>query len=293
MATPHPLRPQRGQIFGLAIALLFSLALTPPILADPDPTATPNPYRRITERAGVLVTVEFVLKVKMPGAGADREVEGETICPLIDPDGLVLCSNTELGGYVTLMAQMMGRGAGLDVTAAPRKIKVVPSGGGEGQSARLVARDSERDLAWLQIEDAPENRKRPFLDLSDHAELGVGDRFFRLRRLDDFFGSAPVVTEGVVAAVVEKPRKLLVPAEPASGGFGLPVFDAAGTLVGVTVIQMPAAEDQIGANLAGGMSFLSSAAKLQDMVGGLILPAADVAKATRLARELAAEDEAE
>ncbi len=66
---------------------------------------------------------------------------------------------------------------------------------------------------------------------------------------------------------------------------------AAGTLVGITVIQMPAAEDQIGANLVGGMSFLSSAAKLQDMVGGLILPAAEVVKATRLPRRVAAADE--
>ncbi len=270
-----------------SLIALVGLLLAPLAIADP----AANPYRRIAERADVLVTVEFVLKVKMPGAGADREVEGETVCPLIDAGGLVLCSNTELGGYVSLMAQMMGRGPGFDVSAAPRKIKVVSGDGGEGLDGRLIARDSERDLAWVQIEGGAEALKRPFLDLSDTAELGVGDRYFRLRRLDEFFGSVPVVTEGVVAAVVEKPRKLLVPSDATSGGFGLPVFDAGGALVGITVIQVPAAEDQIGTSLAGGISFLSSAAKLEDMVGGLILPAADVAKATRLARELAAEEE--
>lgn len=280
----------------LALLLLF---LASPLAASPD--AAPTPHVLVAERADVLVTVKFVLKVKMSGAGADREIEGETTCLLIDDQGLVLCSNTELGGYVSLMSRMMGRGGGFDVSAAPREIEVIPGDGQEGLDARLVARDSERDLAWVQVEADIEllgkmslkgDRRAAYLDLSDHAELAPGDRFYRLRRMDKFFGSVPVVTEGVVAAVIEKPRRLLVPSEPAGGGFGLPVFNADGRLVGVTVIQLPAAEDQVDM-LSSGLSFLGSAAKLQDMVGGLILPAADVAKATRLAREVAAEEEAE
>ncbi len=292
-----PLRSVLGRPTALlCLVSLVTLFFSLPVVAAP----APNPHVRIAERAGVLVTVTFVLKVKMPGAGADREIEGETACLMIDDQGMVLCSNTELGGYVGLMSQMMGRGGSFDVSAAPREIEVIPNGGGEGLDARLVARDSERDLAWVQVEDeveklgvAPEGgeRKIVFLDLEERAELGAGDRFYRLRRMDKFFGSVPVVTEGVVAAVIDKPRKLLVPSEPASGGFGLPVFNADGRLVGITIIQMPAAEDQIGGMLSAGLSFLSSAAKLQDMVGGLILPAAEVAKATRLAREVAAEDE--
>ena len=265
-------------------------------------SSQPSPHVLIAERADVLVSVKFVLKVKMAGGGADREIEGETTCLVIDAEGLVLCSNTELGGYVSLMSQLMGRGAGFEVSAMPREIEVVPADGSEGLDARLVARDSERDLAWVQVEDGvdrpaagtPEGRQAmPAVDLDHRAELAAGDRFYRLRRMDQFFGSVPVVSEGVVAAVIDKPRKLLVPSEPASGGFGLPVFNADGRLVGVTVIQMPAAEDRIEGMLSSGLSFLGSAAKLQDMVGGLILPAADVAKATRLAREVAAEDEEE
>ncbi len=270
---------------------LLSITLTLPTLPVAAAPEVADPYRGIAERADVLVTVKFVLNVKMPGAGADREIEGETTCLSIDAEGLVLCSNTELGGYVGLMSQMMGRGGGFDVTAAPRKIEVMPDDGGEGLDARLVARDSERDLAWVRIEKVEGGRQPVFLDLSDHVEIGAGDLYYRLRRMDKFFGSAPVVTEGVVAAVIDKPRRLLVPSEPASGGFGLPVFTASGRLVGITVIQMPAAEDQASAMLSGSLPFLSSAAKLQDMVGGLILPAAEVAKATRLAREVAAEEE--
>ena len=276
----------RRSILPLALLLFISpLHLT--LASDP-------PHVHIAERADVMVTVEFVLKVKMAGAGADREIEGETTCLLIDRQGLVLCSNTELGGYVGLMSQMMGRGGGFDVSAAPREIEVFPDESGEGLDARLIARDSDRDLAWVQIEENVEKlADASVLDLSSAIELRAGDRFYRLRRLDKFFGSVPVVTEGVVAAVVEKPRKLLVPSESANGGFGLPVFTADGQLVGITVIQMPAAEDQIDGLLTGGLSFLSSAAKLQDMVGGLIMPTAELAKATRLAREVAAEDEEE
>ena len=103
---------------------------------------------------------------------------------------------------------MLGRG-GFEVTAAPREIKVIPNGGGEGLDGRLVARDSERDLAWVQVEEGVEALGSVALDFAGGAELSAGDRFYRLRRMDKFFGSAPVVTEGVVAAVIEKPRKLL------------------------------------------------------------------------------------
>jgi hypothetical protein len=55
---------------------------------------------------------------------------------------------------------------------------------------------------------------------------------------------------------------------------------------------MPSLEDAAGLT-QGGMGFLGAAARMQDMVGGLILPVADVVKATRLARETAAEDDGE
>ncbi len=279
---------------GCVLAVAAGIAcLMVPLAADASEGAiTTNPYRRVAERADVMVTVKFVLKLKMPGGAGDREIEGEATCLLIDADGLVLCSNTEVGGYVSLMSQLMGRGAGsFDVTATPRDIEVLLEGRSEGLESRILARDTERDLAWIQIDGDLEGSDVAVLDLSDSVELAPGDRFYRLRRMDKFFGAVPLVTEGVVAGVVSKPRKLLVPSEPASGGFGLPVFNAEGRLVGITVIQTPAAEDQIGGMLAGGMSFLGSAAKIQDMVGGLILPAAELAKATKLARESFAEDE--
>jgi hypothetical protein len=269
-------------------SLVPILALTLVLLpAVPARAAEAAPYSGLLAHADALVTVKFVLDVKMPGMAADREVESETTCLLIDAEGLVLCSNTELGGYVALMSRMAG-GGDFNVSATPTEIKVEIGEATEGLAATLLVRDSDRDLAWLRI-TAELGEPLPFLDLARGAELGVGDVFYRLRRMDKFFGRAPLVEEGVVAAVTEKPRKLLVPSPATGSGSGLPVLTADGRVVGVTVVQMPNLEDAAGLT-QGGMGFLGAAARMQDMVGGLILPVADVVKATRLARETAAED---
>lgn len=267
----------------LALLLVLTLAPAPAVPAGADGA---GPYTSLLTHADALVTVKFVLNVKMQGMSTDREVDSETACLLIDAEGLVLCSSTELGGYVGLVSRMAGN-PGFSASATPTEIKVVVGDAGDGLSATLVVRDSDRDLAWLSI-DEELAEPLPFLDLSHGAELEVGDVFYRLRRLDKFFGRAPLVEQGIVAAITEKPRKLLVPSPAAAAGSGLPVFTADGRVVGVTVVQMPSLEDAASAT-QGGMGFLGAAAQMQDMVGGLILPVADVVKATKLAREIAAE----
>ena len=56
-----------------------------------------------------------------------------------------------------------------------------------------------------------------------------------------------------------------------------------GTLVGLFVVQMPETEEALRA--------VGSGNSMQDMAGGLILPAAEVAKATQRAKEMIAEEE--
>lgn len=265
------------------LAALLAVLCLVPWLAASAARGDASPFRQLAAKARSLVTVKFVLKVKMEGANVEREVDGEIACLLIGAEGLVLCSNTELGGYVGMMGMMMGGGQGMSLSATPSDLKVLIGDETTGREARLLARDSDRDLAWVRFTPA-EGEALPLLDLADQAELAVGDTFYLVRRMDKFFGRAPIVTAGTVGAVISRPRSLLVPSEPVSGGFGLPIFTAEGKLVGVTVLQMPGAEDQ-AAGLGNGLSFLGQSTKLQDMVGGLILPAADLVKATALARE--------
>lgn len=239
-------------------------------------------YQRLAARAESIATVKFVLGVKTPGAEEEREIEGEADCLAIDERGMVLCSNTELGGYAALWGRMMGNS--FNVTATPKNLKVSFGASTESFDGQVLARDSDRDLVWIEVA-LPAETKVAFVDLERSAELAVGEQFFVVRPLDKFFGRAPLISTGTIGAVVTKPRKLFVPQVASSGGFGRPVFDARGELVGVTVLQMPGSEDQTAGLMGSPMSFLGQTTRLEDMVGGLILPAAEVAKATRLARE--------
>jgi hypothetical protein len=197
----------------------------------------------------------------------------------------VLCSNTELGGAVAMMGQLFGRGG---FTTSPGQIEVLVANETEGRPATLVARDTDRDLAWIQLDEVPQE-PLPFLDFANSGELTLGDPFYRLRRMHRHFGRAALVEDGLVGAVIEQPRHLYAVANPIQGGFGAPVFNAAGQPVGLTVLQTPNAEDEASTQVQTS-ALLGNSAQLQDMVAGLILPAAEVVKATRLARESLAAD---
>lgn len=244
-----------------------------------------HPYQTLLARADVLVHVKFVLKVKMDG-GQGSESEGEVTCTVIAGDGLILCSNTELGGFLTQMSRF---GRGVSVSAAPSDIEVVLAGRTEAVKARLLARDSDRDLVWIRLEDPPEE-PLPYLDFSQDAKPRVGEEFFTLTRLDKFFGAAPIVYEGTIGAEVSKPRHLYVPSGLPTVGFGVPAFTAEGRLIGVTVLQMPDSVDE-GVNFRNPYSVVGTSLAMQQMIGGLILPAGEIVEATKLALEIAADDE--
>lgn len=300
--TTHP-SPAAGRRTGVLapLALLVPLALLAvgggllpaAAAAREQPQPDYGLYRPIVARAAPMVTVKFVVRIKIEGAGTDRELDGEIDCLMVDPSGLVLCSNTELGGYISLMGRMMASGRGnLNLSGAPSDIKVLVGDDTEGRDGRLMTRDTDRDLAWVQIDAVADDERFVHLDLASSAALAIGDRFFALRLMDKFFSRLPVVAEGTVGAITAQPRRLYVPAEPLGVGFGQPVFTADGTLVGITVMQTPSLDE--AQNLfANPLAFLSSSTKVSDMVGGLVLPAAEVLKATRVAQEIIAEDQAE
>lgn len=233
----------------------------------------PNEFERIvSEKGPALVTIKFVLKIR--GGGFDRERESEITGIMIDPKGMVLCSNTQIGGAPGMFRRFGG-------SAKPKDIKILVGDDTEGVKAKLVAKDSELDLAWLQVTQPPET-DYAFVDLTKTATVAVGQRVLALGRLGKYFDRTAVISEGRIGGITSKPRDLYVPATSFVGGFGVPIFNPAGEFVGVTVIQMPDTEDgamQSGAT-RGGRS-------------GLILPAADVARATKLAKEAAAEDDEE
>ena len=264
----------------IGAVILGSALLSAPATAG---AADESEYQKwLEQKSPTLVTIKFVLKVKMGGMmGGDQENDSEITGVMIDPKGLVLCSNTQLGGFTGVMRRFMGRMGG-NITATPTDIKVLVGDDTEGLKAKLLARDSELDLAWVQIEE-PGDAKFDHCDFTKAARPTIGQRLFAVRRMGKFFDRVAAVSEGRVGGITTKPRDLYVPGGNLATGLGLPVFTTDGTVVGVGIMQMPDAEDAE----MNPMSMLGNIFNMQDMMGGLILPAAEVVKATKRALQTA------
>lgn len=250
-------------------------------------SATDDSYKAlIAKRAPALVTVKFVLKTSM-GAMGEQESESEVTGVMIDPNGLVLCSDTQLGGFMRMLARLMPMMGG-NINATPTDLKVFVGDDVEGREAELLARDSELDLAWVRIKD-PGSEKFDYLDLSQSVSVSAGQKIVSVRRMSKYFGRTPVVLQGRIGGSTTEPRKLYVPPMEFALAQGLPVYTDTGKLIGVTVTQAPDAGDtDAGFNP---MAMLSQMSNMQETLLGLILPAADVAKATKRALASAESEE--
>lgn len=247
-----------------------------------------SPYAGLPAELGdALVTVRHLVAVSMPGA--NRETDREVVCLMVDPKGLILCSSTQMGGFYSVMARLMGRSPG-SINTRALDLKVEIPDVEEEWPARMIARDSDRDLAWILLDDVPEDSRFVHIDFRRATRPGIGDQVFLLRRLGTFFESPAVVSEVTIAAQLQRPRDLWLASRP-MGHLGMPVLDAGGRAVGITVVQVPRpGEGSASASVRG---LPGQAGPEDDMVGGLILPAVDIVKATELALETWHADQAE
>jgi len=274
MKTEQTLQTIQGAgrwIFACTMAGTVALATIAPTAHADDAAA----YKKLMdEKAPALVTVKFVLKLS--GRFGDRETDSETTGVMMSADGMLLCSNTQLSGP----SRFFGGGS----SATPRDIKVLIGDDQEGVEAELIARDTELDLAWIRIKQ-PREEPYSFIDFAKPKEPALGEKLLMVRRLAKYFDRAPIVAEGTCSGIIEKPRKLFVPGGDFEANFGLPVFDAAGEIVGVTVLQMPTQE--------GGDINPMQLSGMRDLVIGFILPASEVVKATERAMMVLADEEEE
>lgn len=243
-------------------------------------------YQKLLDsHQNAFVTIKFVLKMKMGGmfGGGDNESEQEVTGVMIDPKGTVLCSNTSLGG----IAGMIGRMSSMfgDMQATPTDIKVLIGDDTDGVEAELMARDSELDLAWVQIKK-PADKPYAAIDMSKSLKPKLGGKILAINKLGKYYGRAATVSAGRIAGMCKKPRELFIP----SGGsnMGLPVFAEGGEIIGIAVMQMPEADGSDNP-----MAMMSMLGDLQSAASGFILPAEEVVKATARARERASEESAE
>ncbi len=244
--------------------------------------AAPDVQKLIKEKSPALVTIKFVLKVSMPMMGGEeQESETEITGVVVDPKGVVLCSNTQLAGFVGLMKKIMGPMGG-QITATPTDLKVLIGDDAEGKDAELVARDTELDLAWVRIKE-PGDKPLEHLDLKKSATAEVGQPIVVVRRLGKYFARNAVISESRIGGSTSKPRQLFVPGSAIGMTLGLPVFAADGDFLGVMISQVPESED----GEFNPMAMMGMISEMQDSMTGLILPASEVAKATARALESA------
>lgn len=269
---------QRHTTSILASFCLAALLGSVPVKAAP--AEAPISFEDLmADKSPPLVTVKFVLKIKMGGmfgSQGDQESENEITGVMIDPKGLVLCSNTQMGGFTGMMRLFMGR-AGRDISAKPTELKVLIGDDTEGLEAEFLARDTELDLAWIRIKE-PGERKFACVDFAKSAKPRIGDQLFMVRRMDKYFDRSVVVAEGRLGGVTHKPRELYIPSTDMSANWGMPIYNAQGRVIGVLILQMPDEDASTG----NPMSMLGRMSSFRDM-GSLILPASEVVKATRRA----------
>lgn len=214
----------------------------------------------LAEKAPAFVNLRYLLKIK--SRFGETETERDINAVMIEPDGLILCADSQITGVQPWARE----GANL-----PSDIRVIIGEDTEGLPARIIARDSELDLAWLRIK-APAGRVFAAIDLSKSTPAEIGERLFSINRLDKYYDRTPVVREGHVGGITGKPRRAYVPSAPFAG-VGLPVFKTSGELVGVSVALMPEREEIESGQVDWRNGY------------GLILPAEVVARATQQAKE--------
>jgi len=252
-----------------ALALSCGLLVTGAARAQGGAT----PYEKlITQHASAMVNIKFTSKMD------SNEEEGEIPGVMIEKTGLVLTSNDSLRG----VSARFGAPA-----ATATNMKVLVGEDTEGVDAKIVARDSELGLAWVQI-DKPAEAGYVFVDFGSGSQVRAGESIMVISQLSKFFDRAASVSEGVVSCVTAKPRKMMIPSLAlATAEWGVPVFDAQAKPVGIMTIVLPEKEELEA--IPGGPGEI-----LKGIPGGkLILPADEVAAATKRAKEAAASGKGE
>ncbi len=260
-----------SKLLVLSVLLISTVAhATEPGVVLKQTAQRPEYAKLIADRGAAVVTVKAVLQIKSGGGGgSDRASEVEVPGVVIDATGLVLCSNTMLGGF---MPRFGGSGPGVSVV--PSDLKVLFGTDTDGVDARLLARDSELDLAWVQIKSLGD-RKLTVIDVTHAVPPVIGDDLLSLHRMGKQYARVPVIMEGRLAGVTQKPRSLLLMTGDRAPG--VPIFLPNGQLVGISALQVSDDDDRGG---RGGARNLG-----QPRFGTIVLPGAEIAKATVRAKE--------
>jgi hypothetical protein len=189
-----------------------------------------------------------VLKLQVMAGGQKREEEHnrEVRGVLVDATGLIVTANSHFDLPPQVRRAIRGR-SDLNVKASAKDVKVLFGTEEKEFDSRLVARESNLGLAFVQILDLA-GHEAPSVNLDDAGTLAIGVEAVGVSRLGRGFDCAPSIARVFVHARVEKPRTMWA----ITGEFdelGHVVFDRAGKPLGIVSLQ----EGSEGVSDAGGM----------------------------------------
>lgn len=182
-----------------------------------------------------IVTVKVVMAQVMQGN--EQELKAEATGTLIGEDGLTIVPLSAIDPS-NLLKRLIGPELGMLINMESRVKDIKLSvGGGKEIPATVVLRDNDLNIAFLRPLNPPDE---PFKALS--LEGGVAPEMLEpvvaLARLGKVGNRAICLRTGEIQAIVKKPRLLYVPnAGLAGAGFGVPVFNSDGGLIGLLVIR--------------------------------------------------------
>jgi hypothetical protein len=215
-----------------------------------------------------IVSVRLVVKIKTfvggrPGGESEQKVQTNGVAVL--PSGLTIISNSATDPTSTWPSPMGGSSkVKREVTITD--VKIVLNDGKE-LAASVVLRDKDIGIAFVRPDKT--DLQLPSLKLVKAEKPKVLDPVILISRLDDRTGREPFIVQTAISAVVRKPRlryRTMGMLDP-----GLPVFDAEGHCVGISLIS---------ATGSTALQSLMFGSPLEGMMGN-VLPVSDIVEAMK------------
>lgn len=210
------------------------------ISVEAAPEADAAAGRALAKRyADTIIGVELVvtLKVKMGDREMPpREQRVDVNGTVINANGLTVTTLAEVDPQTAFeMMKAAQPAARLELLGADFKEVKLRLADGTEIPAKFVLKDADLDLAFMAPDtSATDAAKREFahVNLDDAAEGVVLNNYFMVSRAPKVLQRVPVVREGEIVGIVEKPRRIFLLSEQALGS---PMFDPQGHILGITL----------------------------------------------------------
>lgn len=225
----------------LFLLLLISSFLNSFLSASSLPIETVNNWRELMKNHSDCVTwVSVKVRIEISANGQSfppSERKLEALGTVLQPDGLTVLSLNEIDPTQSILSRMRSQG---DVNIDYTEVMILCNDGRE-IPARFLLKDGDLDLAFiLPDEEKNFSTNNPLPNISEIPQADASaliqplDQVVSLSKLDQNLYRQPILSHGLINAMISKPRNYLVVENVTPG---TPVFNHLGEWLGVTVFK--------------------------------------------------------